>query len=541
METLVAQAPGQAPRPDGSAPARPDAWQAQYRRVAALAYAVRRRCPRRLVLALSVVHPRHWPPPEQRRLMAALAHGASVPLPSWMTLLRHWLWTVAFAGRDLVALAWVRVRCWRAQRRVIRAPVALIMKTWGFGPASLAPPSDFYYGTLPEALRARGQTALVLVGDARGVVDPAFARAVLARGQGRWIPETVLVPIWAPLALAVRQWTTAVALRRLAARSADPPWAAVCGQASLESVRPGAMRQAWAYDIAKAAVTRWRPAAYLTLYEGQPWETLAWEGARAANPRCLTVGYQHTVVMPHALEVLSPNTGSWERAAPDVVLCSGETTRAMLTPGHAAAGTQLVVFGASRRGAAPPTARGPQPGRRVILVLPEGIPEEAQVLFSAAVRLAARLPDHRLIFRSHPVLPFDQVRPHLPEPPERYPNIELSTRPQIAEDFARASAVLYRGTSAVLYAVLHGLKPVFLPVAGLPNADPLFQLTTWRAQGDVAEAEAILRQYAARAAEEVLPAWRTAVDYVEAYARPVDDAAVDRLLEALGFPAAPRP
>jgi hypothetical protein len=278
----------------------------------------------------------------------------------------------------------------------------------------------------------------------------------------------------------------------------------------------------------------------VTLYEGQPWEKPAWHGAKAASSECLIVGYQHTVVMPHALGLLSPNHDSWEMATPDVALCLGETTKAMIAPAHEPSGAKLVVFGSFRARPGRGERRAPRPGLRTVLVLPEGIRSEAKLIFDFVTRAAELLPEHRFIFRCHPALPFDRVRPLLDTSPERYTNIEVSTRDAITEDFDRSSVVLYRGSSAVLYAILHGLKPVYLQSPGHPDVDPLFQLDRWREWiGSQGQFKQLLRCYAAASDDDADRAWSPAVEYVTAYTRPVEGAAVDRFLEAVGLiPAA---
>lgn len=520
-------------------------WAGRYRAMTELLYAVRRRCPRQVVLGMSLLNPRHPLPPDQARLLEGLRRVQSSefrvePGRSTPGLLWRGIRLMAFAARDTVRLALLKWEFGSVLRWALREPASVVLKTWAFGPETWRGPSDFYYGTLPQQLGARGVRCVLLCGDARSRIDPAFTRAFLQRRDIRAVPEWLLVPLWAPLVTACRQLAAALALRRLAVRSDDVHAACADRLACLGSLEPGTMRNTLHFDIARAAVKRWTPRAFVALYEGQPWELPSRHGVKAADPQCLTVGYQHTILMPYAWSVLAPSHGSWELSAPDFILCLGEITRRMMTPGHASLGTRFVTFGTFRRDGKADRLSTLEPGRRTVLVLPEGNLPESKILFAFAMRSAEAMPDHQFVFRCHPLLPFDQVRPHLDDAPERHPNVELSRRPSIAEDFDRASVVLYRGSSAVLYAVLRGLKPCYLHEGQSHDIDPLFELTTWRERITSVEGfAATLRPYAAMSAPAAEEAWRRAAEYVNAYTQPVDDAAVGRFLAAIGL--APRP
>ncbi|MDP3722479.1 MAG: hypothetical protein Q8R91_03155 [Candidatus Omnitrophota bacterium] len=518
-------------------PAEPRRWLERYAALTELMYEVRRLCPRLPVLGLSTVHPRHAVPPDHLWLMGP----APLTLPSPLGLVARWVRCVLFAARESLGLLWVKPQVWRDLRRLTREPATVILKTWGFGPEALHRTEDFYYGTLPQQLEARGISCLVLCGDTRERLDTAFAKTLLRRPTIRTVPEQLLVPIWAPLVTAVRQFATAVALRRLAQRAEQPSLARVAAAACLDSLQPITVRNILHFSIARKAVKTWGAKVFVTLYEGQPWEKPAWHGAKAAEATCVTVGYQHTVIMPHSLSLLSPNRNSWERSTPDVVLCLGEIPLQMMASGHQPLGSRLVSFGTFRRSDHhAPAAPSPQFQRRTVLVVPEtGVIREAKLLFNFAMQAASLATDHRFILRCHPAMPFHRLRPHLAGEPSALPNMEVSDRPSIGEDFARSSVVLYRGSSAVLYAVLHGLKPIYLQDADYPDVDPLFEVTGWRERVDSPEAMSeALQQYLTVDEAQAMQQWRRTVEYVNRYTRAVDAAAIDRFLQAVGCPGA---
>jgi len=519
----------------------PDSWVCRYAAMAQLFDEVRRRYPCPPASGLSLLHPRHSLPANQLRLLEQLAKGytTDVQIPSRLAVFVRWIRCVVYALQETLSLLWVKPQLWRALGRARHVSAMVVIKTWWFGPEAGSRTTDFYFGSLAQQLRARGISTVWLCGDTREIVDPAFAKAALTCSSGPAVPEALLVPIWAPLMVAARQLKTALSLRRWAARERDGSLARVCAMAAVESVQPITLRNTLHFYSAKAAVKRWRPRAFVTLYEGQPWEQPAWQGVKAADATCLIVGYQHTVLMQHSLEVLSPRRIPGQIAAPEVVLCVGEVTAAMLAERHQPLGTRLVTFGTFRRAATESAPRpGPEPARRTVLVLPEGIPSEARALFDFATQLAKIATDHHFIFRCHPVLPFERIRPALREDPLRLPNIELSPRDPISEDFARSSVVLYRGSSSVLYALLHGLKPLYVHEESLPDVDPLFALKGWReAVASPDEASHVLRRYAETGSAAAQEFWQPAADYANAYTCVASEESIARLLDAVGWPS----
>jgi len=512
-------------------------WRLRYAELSEMMLRVYRLCPRLPVLGISILHPRHAPPPAQLELLRELdgQMGRRRP-PSLVNLAIRWLRCVLFASHATIRIGILKVRFRSDLQRLSREPARVILRTWCFGPPSPETADDFYYGTLPQQLDARGVSSVLLCGDTRERFDSTFAQAVLRHPQIRRVPEQLLAPVWAPLVIAWRQLTTALVLRRLALQADTDRFAAVCAAACEGSVQPITLCNTLQFYIARSAVKTWRAGVFVTFYEGQAWEHAAWQGAKAADPACLVVGYQHTVLKPFSLSVVTPQRIPWEPAVPDVVLCLGDVTRNMMAKGHEPFGSRLVSFGTCRRTMDDAGPVPPRPDRRTVLVIPEGILTEAQFLFDFAMQAASGIRDHHFIFRCHPVLPFKQIRPHLQGAPERFPNIEISERNSFATDCARSSVALYRGSSTVLYGLLSGLKPFYVHDARLPDADPLFALTQWRqtvaSPGDFHDG---LRRYASTPNAEAAEPWRLSTGYVNAYTRPVNEASLDRFLDAVGL------
>ena len=338
--------------------------------------------------------------------------------------------------------------------------------------------------------------------------------------------------------MAVKQLGSSLRLWLMKVRERDVLLRRVYGLASRDCLSLSAAFAGLFFWIGRAVAKTWHPRALVTLYEGDGWEKCAWRGAKTADLSCKTVGYQHTVVHDRTISLLRPHSDPREHSTPDVVLCLGERTRSMMWSGHLPRKSQLITFGSFRRSPEGSICAAPKPVKRTVLVLPEGLLNEAKLLFDCAIQVSRSLLDHHFIFRCHPVLPFVQVHPHLDGVPEKCPNIEISDRDSILEDFARSSVVLYRGSSSVLFAVLHGLKPIYLRSPGCHGVDPLFELASWREYASsTSEMEQLLSRYAVATEDRATEEWRNAAEYVNTYTMPVQDASIDRFLEAIDLPS----
>lgn len=494
--------------------------------------AMRRRFPRLIAAAIHWGYIKHPLQPEQLDLLQAspsLHSGKSMftPLRVGLTLLRglylaglclfvHWT-----ARRTLHALAGKRF------------PV--IIKTWMFGSRPAAGP-DFYFGDLPRRLHSRGIDVLLLCGNAGARSWHAFSRTYASVASPARVPELALVPWWAPLGIAWAQIAAARDLRRAAHHEHDPLQREILAAAARAALRGQTAINALYYALGAAGARRWRPSMVLTLLEGHAWERCFWRGVKTADPSCRTVGYQHTVLHPYNFAVLKPEPDPIAGLVPEMVLCLGERSRRQMGAWEQQ-GAQVLRFGSFRRSSQAASAPADR-DRRTVLVTPEGREEEVARLFTFAVECARLLPDHRFVLRAHPDLPMREALRIVAVPP--LDNLILSAGGPIEDDFERAAWILYRGSSAVLYGILAGLRPVYADLDTLV-IDPLADLTGWRRScRTAAEFAEIVRTREALDTRE-FQEWRRAVSHVEEYVAGIRDAAVEQLVRAISpGPAATR-
>lgn len=436
------------------------------------------------------------------------------------------LFCVANALRITFKIARMRWSLRTRIRRLMQHSFPVVAKTWCFGPNRNPVEKDFYYGDLQRRLAARSVSMLLLCGDANNSDWQAFARNNISDETDFRLPELCLCPLSAPLQYALEQLKASAALMQASISAPVALHRAAMKQASLDVLDPAVTQDSLMFPIARVAASQWHPRAFMTLYEGHGWEKAAWQGAKQGEAKCRTVGYQHTAIFPEALSMLRPSG-----LIPDVVLALGEQTAGMLANGHR--GISMVRFGSFRHSGGG-AVKHADPALRTVLVLPEGIEREAKALFGFAYYCAKAMPWIRFILRGHPQWPAAKALGRIEEPLRNLTNIEVSENANIDDDFKRASVVLYRGSSAVLYAILNGLLAVNLRLPDMINSDPVDQMTAWRETCSTPEEfRTVFEQHERRDSAATEMEWQKAASYVKSYIVPVDDRGIDAFLDAL--------
>jgi hypothetical protein len=417
----------------------------------------------------------------------------------------------------------------------------LVAKTWCFGAQRPADGRDFYYGDLQQKLARRGIRMLLLCGDPMGVEWRAFGRGQVSTGPLCRLPELALVHPLRPVQTMLKQLLTSWRLCRLSSVTCDLLVRAISRRASLDCLSPRVTRECLLYWVGLAATRAWRPRTFLTLYEGHGWERCAWRGVKAAGVACQIAAYQHTVVFRESLTLTEPPVNGHADALPDLVLCLGQVPLDLLRNGHERYGVRMLQFGSFRsRGG---VAEHPvSPARRTVLVTPEGIASEVEILFSFAYACAQRMPSYTFILRSHPELPIARALQFAPPGLMRQHNVMISTHQSIEDDFARASVLMYRGSSTVMYAIMKGLLPLYVHVAGTLDTDSVYALEGWRKRCTTPEELAeIVEAYERMDDQQMEAEWRQAARYVAEYISPVSDEHLDTFVSVAGLHADEKP
>lgn len=333
---------------------------------------------------------------------------------------------------------------------------------------------DFYFGTLADDLAVRGWSVVTaLRNHSRG-----SERKLSALLRNTAPTSRVLLSRVAPLGLEFA-W-----LRRMSSVAREFRSVASVGRGTFANVAWAASTQAVTEDSVAGLRVHWqvaelvrrlRPRAILLTFEGHAWERLAFHAARSVNPSIKCIGYQHTILFPRQHAISRPLGCRYD---PDVLLTIGDLTRGILAERPGLAKVRLETYGSHRRTQAL-MSRAADDARRCV-VIPEGIESECVFLLRFAMACAQRLPSLEFVVRMHPVMPFRFLARRHREL-RRFPsNMRLSSSSELAHDFARCRWALYRGSSAVLQALLAGVRPVYVERENELCFDPLYLVSGWR-------------------------------------------------------------
>lgn len=487
-------------------------------------YTIRKRMPTLPVLGIQWMHRTNTRDPLHEELLAKKRNYRWLLLPARLFLL------VLRSIFLILATLLLRWKFGAGSRFLKDQRIDIVAKSWHFANQMPMQDKDFYYGELQQMFFKRGLSSLLLCGNVGKRSWKFFAGQRAKTSEFYQFPEFCLVTSLCIVRVFFEQIVSCFGLWKLRFKEKDSFLKTVLGYATVDCLRTQTMTNCLYYWIGRRAIRLWKPKAFLTLYEGYAWEKCLWRGVKTEDSVCKTIGYQHTVILQRTLALRKPCLNPKEYSTPDIVLSSGYKIADILKKSHAERKTKVIPFGSFR---CQPSLSVEQPSNsacRTVLVVSDWF-KEAPFLFNTAMKTASILKDHHFIFRLHPIDPFSKVKPYLNAKVEAFPNIEISKQKKIEEDFVRSSAILYRGSSAVLYAILNGLKPFYLHKAGMEIIDPIFELNEWRQNVESEDAlEQGLLEYAKTPAEKNFSSWKVARDYVQAYTMPVDQNSIDRLL-----------
>jgi len=392
---------------------------------------------------------------------------------------------------------------------------------------------DFYFGNLPDELVSRGYSvAIALINHTSRPAEPLaekwrnnrVARIVLS-GSLHMLEELALRRRLRRESSRLRQRAQATAFgleRCVLARSSEE---AISGS-SLATLR-------MAVQIGTLAAET-KPKVIIVTHEGHSWERLAFAAVRRAVPGIKCIGYQHAALfrLQHAIR---RNLSS--EYNPDHILTAGTVAKGQLDNAKGLNGLPTSVLGSNRalngissrlRAA---NADQISPGaHRACLVLPEGIASECHLLFEFSLECARVCPDITFIWRLHPILSFKSLAARNGKLRNLPQNVILS-QTTLEADISRCSWALYRGTTAVVQAVVAGLRPLYLQLPEELTVDPLFELDVWRKTlKSVEEFRNIIRSEGTMRSQDEESSHREAVRYCREFFTPLNPRALEMIL-----------
>ena len=161
-----------------------------------------------------------------------------------------------------------------------------------------------------------------------------------------------------------------------------------------------------------------QPSTVFFTWEGHAWERLVIRAAREVSPRTFCIGFQHTVLLPHAR---GPFRSMGRSADPDSIWTVGKPNYRKLKQTWDKKRIVINIYGSPR--SCKLSLLKWREKNPLCVVAPEGIEEEAMRLFIFGKRLALLAPTIEFSFRSHPLMPIKyiiQKTPALRDLPENF-------------------------------------------------------------------------------------------------------------------------
>jgi hypothetical protein len=394
------------------------------------------------------------------------------------------------------SLGWLR-QLWKAlasegepwiASQPLSAPIDVLFVSHLLNDADAGKADDFYFGSLPESLRAEGQRVVVALIDHTANPDASRVQRWDRSASPRVILSTTL-DLQGEMSLHRRLRRESALLASLSRREASGFLRKVLVRASQEAMAGGARATLRMSVQIGRLVSTVKPKMVIVTYEGHAWERVAFSAAREALAGVRCVGYQHAAIfrLQHAaLRKLGPAFD------PDLILTAGAVSKGQIESSGKVPGIPVRILGSNRAflGSRSSGATNRQCGDEgnagaytatgnVCLVLPEGIVSECLLLFNFSLNCAELMPDMRFIWRLHPLVKFESLIAQNPAFQKLPKNVELSTV-TMDEDIARAACALYRGSTAIVKAVCANVQPIYFALPDEMTIDPLYQLGNWR-------------------------------------------------------------
>ena len=196
-----------------------------------------------------------------------------------------------------------------------------------------------------------------------------------------------------------------------------------------------------------------------TTYEGHSRERIIFSSARKANQEILCFAYQHSILNKFQYALTK---SMHKKYNPDHIFCCGRITKDLLSNLNSLNDIKISILG-SPKGLPISILKNPIDGNKnlTFLFLPEGMESEYQIFYKFILECSKVFPNSNFIWRSHPLLDIEKLdffkRKILPS------NITISKN-LFDQDVGTSNIAIYRGTAAIIRAVMGNLTPIYLQI-----------------------------------------------------------------------------
>ena len=351
-------------------------------------------------------------------------------------------------------------------------------------PSQAGQADDFYFGNVPDELVAhKHRSVIALINYSRQSVA-----SLASKWEGSAVARVILsdtTGIFDYIRLYRRLSTESIRLKNLAMQEKCDLLRRVFIRASEEALSVSSVTTLRLASQVKELVGILRPKLVVVTHEGHAWERLAFASARMALPGIRCIGYQHAAVfrLQHAIR-----RNLAREYNPDQIFTAGMVGKKQLQRAPGLNGSLVSVLGSNRIFKSVKTKgdcvigryRSEYSSKYACLVVPEAFAGECFLLFEFSLACAQLCPEIQFIWRLHPLVTFKSLLAQNWKLRNLPGNIVVS-QATLEEDTVHCRWALYRGTTAIVQAVVAGLRPIYLRESGEMTVDPLFELKAFRA------------------------------------------------------------
>lgn len=361
--------------------------------------------------------------------------------------------------------------------RARQAPQRYVLVTWikGKNLSGIDPPSDTFFGKLPEFL-AGDNRAVVVFGGILDGVPPSQPRRTLD-SLSPVLTTSEFITNWDLVAAFARGFLSSPGIHQTL--KAEGSYMESLVRRDIHANRASIVYGLVFEKALRRLVTEVRPTQIIHICENNPWERACARASAAVNPQAIVTGYMHCAVLLSHTKIVITEQEKKVRPRPGRIICTGPRARDVMVRfgGHS---PDEVVAGCALRHEylmeIPCRDSFRRPVRNILVVL-EGLPNTAQLVRFVHAALH-REKGYRTVIRPHPAYPFQRTLHDAGLTESGLGNISVSTHGAIMEDFQEADLVVYKGSTSAIEAGYIGIPLVHVKHQNLLTDDPLFEVAS---------------------------------------------------------------
>ena len=216
----------------------------------------------------------------------------------------------------------------------------------------------------------------------------------------------------------------------------------------------------------------YRVDTFITTYENNPWERICFLSLRKNSPSTKIIGYQHAVVTRASANMFMSKEESAICPVPDRIVTVGEVPKEIMERYGNYPDGLIMPSCALRHEYIYKLKKKDLSRNNRILVALEGVPE-CYTLVNFVFDALKHTKDYRVVIRTHPQRPFEQIKDALCFDMNLYDNFSVSEQKELMDDLNASDILIYWGSTVSLEALMMGLPVIHVNLNDLVSVDPL--------------------------------------------------------------------